>query len=136
MAPCCVQRYPYGELALVWDCRDTADMSRFWCAVLGYKAAGGAEPYMSLLPDGGRSGPEVLLQRVPEEKHGKNRLHLDLRTHDLAVEVARLLEFGATVLTPVPVHEGGWTWHILADPDGNEFCVLQPPSNHWDDAKP
>ncbi len=34
-------------------------------------------------------------------------------------------------LTNEPVHEGGWLWHVLADPDGNEFCVLQPPMDHW-----
>jgi predicted enzyme related to lactoylglutathione lyase len=61
-------------------------------------------------------------------KHGKNRVHLDLRTADLAAEVTRILGLGATLLTGSPVTEDGWSWHILADPDGNEFCVLQPPA--------
>lgn len=129
-----MQTYPHGELALVLDCRDQTKVADFWCAALGYRAAGGAEPYMSLLPDQGQSGPEVLLQRVPEDKAGKTRLHLDLRTRHLVDEVARLLDLGANVLTSVPVNEGGWTWHILADPEGNEFCVLQPPEDHWADA--
>ena len=55
------------------------------------------------------------------------RLHLDLRTPDLAAEVRRVTDLGATLLTSEPVTEDGWLWHILADPDGNEFCVLQPP---------
>jgi hypothetical protein len=38
---------------------------------------------------------------------------------------------GARRLTGQPVTEAGWRWHILADPDGNEFCVLQPPASHW-----
>ena len=42
-------------------------------------------------------------------------------------EVGRVLDLGATLLTSEPVTEDGWLWHILADPDGNEFCVLQPP---------
>ena len=69
----------------------------------------------------------MLLQRVPDVKRQKNRLHLDLRTPDLEAEVGRVAGLGATLLTSEPVTEDGWFWHILADPDGNEFCVLQPP---------
>jgi predicted enzyme related to lactoylglutathione lyase len=76
---------------------------------------------------------EILLQRVADGKHGKNRVHLDLRTGDLEPELQRLITLGARVLTREPVREAGWTWHILADPDGNEFCVLQPPASHWTD---
>jgi predicted enzyme related to lactoylglutathione lyase len=64
---------------------------------------------------------------MPDVKRQKNRLHLDLRTPDLETEVRRVLDLGATLLTSQPVAEDGWSWHILADPDGNEFCVLQPP---------
>jgi predicted enzyme related to lactoylglutathione lyase len=71
----------------------------------------------------------VLLQRVDEEKGQKNRLHLDLRTADLDAEVSRILGLGATLLTGVPIVEDDWRWHILADPDRNEFCVLQPPAD-------
>ncbi|MGI8450189.1 MAG: VOC family protein [Streptosporangiaceae bacterium] len=45
----------------------------------------------------------------------------------------RVISLGARVLTREPVREAGWQWHILADPDGNEFCVLQPPASHWPD---
>jgi predicted enzyme related to lactoylglutathione lyase len=83
-------------------------------------------PYRSLIPENGE-GVEVLLQQVRDDKHGKNRLHLDLRTADLAAEISRILGLGASLLTDRPVVEDGWRWHILADPDGNEFCVLQPP---------
>ena len=69
----------------------------------------------------------MLLQRVPDVKRQKNRLHLDLRTPDLDAEVGRVTGLGAALLTSEPVTEDGWSWHILADPDGNEFCVLQPP---------
>ena len=87
-----------------------------------------SERYHALLPPG-RDGIEILLQRVPEPKTTtKNRLHLDLRVPDLAAEVARVVALGARRLTDDPVEEHGWRWHVLADPDGNEFCVLQPPS--------
>jgi predicted enzyme related to lactoylglutathione lyase len=68
----------------------------------------------------------VLLQRVAEEKGQKNWLHIDLRSADLDAEVGRVLGLGATLVTGAPIVEDGWRWHILADPDGNEFCVLQP----------
>jgi hypothetical protein len=43
----------------------------------------------------------------------------------------RLISLGARLLTGEPASEAGWRWHILADPDGNEFCVLQPPASYW-----
>jgi catechol 2,3-dioxygenase-like lactoylglutathione lyase family enzyme len=121
------QRYVRGELVVVIDCTDLDRSAEFWTTVLGYVRSGPpAPPYQSLLPADG-IGCELLLQRVPEAKRGKNRLHLDLRTRDLASEVERVLRAGAESLTEEPIVEADWRWHILADPDGNEFCVLQPP---------
>jgi predicted enzyme related to lactoylglutathione lyase len=121
------QPYPHGELVVVIDCSDLDRSARFWSGVLGYTAGpAGTGTYRGLQPESG-AGIEVLLQRVPDIKREKNRLHLDLRTPDLEAEVSRVLELGATLLTSQPVAEHGWYWHILADPDGNEFCVLQPP---------
>jgi len=123
--------YARGELVVVVDCADLERAARFWAGALGYLIEGSAGGrYQSLLPADG-PGVEVLLQRTSDAKHGKNRVHLDLRTRDLDAEVARVTELGATVLTPSPVTEGGWAWHILADPDGNEFCVLRPPPEYW-----
>ena len=121
------QPYPHGELLIVIDCADLDRSAAFWSAVLGYTASPAATGlYRSLEPESG-AGIDVLLQRVPDVKGQKNRLHLDLRTPDLDAEVRRVLGLGATLLTSEPVTEDGWSWHILADPDGNEFCVLQPP---------
>ena len=128
------QPYPHGELVIVIDCSDLDRSARFWSGVLGYApgppAAGtteaGSDRYRGLQPESG-AGIDVLLQRVPDVKRQKNRLHLDLRTPDLEAEVGRVVHLGATLLTREPVIEDGWFWHILADPDGNEFCVLQPP---------
>jgi predicted enzyme related to lactoylglutathione lyase len=126
-----MQTHPRGELVLVLDCVDLDLVADFWTSALGYSRASRIhEPYLSLLPDSGH-GPKLLLQRVPEAKGGKNRLHLDLRTRDLAAEVDRMRALGASVLTDTPYDEGGWIWHVLADPEGNEFCiVLQPPEPH------
>ncbi|HEX6450092.1 MAG TPA: VOC family protein [Trebonia sp.] len=136
-------QHPYarGDLVVVIDCHDLDRAARFWTAALGYVAEGGAPEdvaaeetsagvYRSLRPPDGQ-GIEILLQGTADTKIAKNRLHLDLRTRDLAAEVRRVTDLGATVLTGVPVLENGWTWHILADPDGNEFCVLQPPDAYW-----
>jgi catechol 2,3-dioxygenase-like lactoylglutathione lyase family enzyme len=129
-----MQRRPvrYGgrddtALVVVLDCADLDRSTAFWCGVLGYVGppAGAPGPYRQLVPAGG-DGLELLLQRVPEAKDGKNRVHLDLRVPDLEDELARLLALGARQTTG-PVEEDGWTWYVLADPDGNEFCVLQPP---------
>ncbi len=130
------QRQQYGggrgDLTVVIDCSDLERAARFWTAVLGYVPDGEAEGnYQSLAPSDG-IGVEVMLQRVPEAKMTKNRVHLDLRTRDLDGEVARVRALGAALLTSEPFHEYGWIWHILGDPDGNEFCVLQPGSEYWD----
>jgi predicted enzyme related to lactoylglutathione lyase len=122
------RRHPYrhGELVVVIDCADTERSADFWTAVLGYVRRGeSAGSYRSLIPADG-VGIEVLLQRVPDAKAGKNRVHLDLRTPDMEAEVARVLALGARQITERPVVEDGLRWHVLADPDGNEFCVLQP----------
>jgi predicted enzyme related to lactoylglutathione lyase len=128
-------RYPKGDLVLVIDCSDLDRSAGFWAGVLGYAAeVSPSRRYRSLLPpagDGGQ-GIEILLQRVPDAKQAKNRLHLDLRTRDLEAEVSRVKGLGAGAVTEQAVAEEGWRWHILADPDGNEFCVLQPPASYWE----
>jgi len=113
---------------VVIDCADLDRSAAFWCAVLGYQSDQSPSPqYRGLFPADG-PGVEILLQRVPETKAGKNRLHLDLRVPDLRGETDRLLALGARPITDAPVEEHGWVWHVFADPDGNEFCVLQPPA--------
>ena len=124
-------RYAYGELAIVLDCADLDRAASFWSAVLGYVRASEPQgPYLALFPRGG-FGPELLLQQVPTQKREKNRMHFDLRTRDLDAEVARVRALGAVRLTHQPLVEAGWRWHVLADPDGNEFCLLQPPASYW-----
>jgi predicted enzyme related to lactoylglutathione lyase len=124
------QRYRGGHLAVVVDCADLDRAAEFWSAALGYVPAAGHDPYLPLVPADG-IGVEVLLQRVPESKHAKSRLHLDLRARDLGRELERVLALGARQLTSEPITEAGWRWHVLADLDDNEFCVLQPPESYW-----
>jgi len=121
-------------LAVVLDCADLARAADFWCAALGYVVLpkeAGSGPYHVLLPADG-DGIELLLQQVPDAKAGKNRMHFDLRVLDLDAEVARLLALGARQVTNEPLANNGWVWHVLRDPDGNEFCVLRPPDGNRD----
>ena len=64
----------------------------------------------------------ILFQKVPEPKRAKNRVHLDFRSEDMAAEVERLLGLGAT-LHRRALARATITWTVLADPEGNEFCV-------------
>lgn len=115
------------------DCADLDRAARFWTGVLGYRDPDPVPVpgrYRGLLPVD-RPGIEVLLQRTADRKHGKNRVHLDLRTRHLDAEVSRITALGAIVLTNRPIVEDDWMWHVLEDPDGNEFCVLQPPPAYW-----
>ena len=68
------------------------------------------------------TGTPLLFCKVPEGKTVKNRLHLDLRPEDQAAEVERLIGLGAR---KVDIGQGSQTWVVLADPEGNEFCVLR-----------
>jgi predicted enzyme related to lactoylglutathione lyase len=111
-----------AALGLVLDCQDPATLASFWAGALGYVAVGSVDNYTLLSPDG-RDGPNLLLQRVPEAKSGKNRMHLDLHVDDIETEAARLVTLGATRLEASPSTEHGSTWIKMADPDGNEFCV-------------
>ena len=123
--------YVHGHLVVVVDCADLERAATFWAAALGYADQGEAgAKYRSVLPPDG-PGAEILLQRTTDAKPGKNRVHLDLRTADLEAETARVIALGATKVSPEPLEEHGWTWHVLADPDGNEFCVLRPPPGYW-----
>ncbi len=122
-----------GELALVLDCADLERAAQFWGPALGYwwkPPEGPDDRYLALLPESG-DGIELLLQRVPDRKTAKNRMHLDLRVRDLDAEVERLRTLGARRLSEQPIRESDWVWHILTDPDGNELCVLQPPEKYW-----
>ncbi|PRX48441.1 putative enzyme related to lactoylglutathione lyase [Prauserella shujinwangii] len=101
------------------DCADPRRLAGFWTKALGLEIAEDYDEYIVLRGEG---QPVALgLQRVPEPKPGKNRVHLDFGTGDRAAEVARLVALGARELAD---HEmPGLRWTVLADPDGNEFCV-------------
>ena len=106
------------------DCLDLERMARFWQDAAGLVVEGVIEGrYVALRGH----GVALTLQRVDEPKTVKNRMHLDLLVEDLDEEVRRIESLGATRLTPAPRHEFDQTWYVLADPEGNEFCVARDP---------
>jgi predicted enzyme related to lactoylglutathione lyase len=111
-----------GGFGLVLDCADPDRLAEFWAPALGYVNVGSAGSYVALFPDG-RPGPKLLLQRVPEPKAGKNRMHIDIEVPDIHAEADRLRELGATSVADGPRREHGTTWLLMADPEGNEFCI-------------
>lgn len=109
-------------IGLVLDSRDPEALAPFWAAALGYVEAGSVENYVSLLPDNG-DGPRLLLQRVPEAKADKNRMHLDIESADIEALAAKLVALGGTRLEAEVHEEHGCCWIVMADPEGNEFCL-------------
>jgi predicted enzyme related to lactoylglutathione lyase len=105
---------------IVIDCADPETLASFWARALGYRKAGLFEPYFVLLPTVG-AHPPVMLQRVPEPKTAKARIHFDLRVDDIEAEAQRLEQLGARRIDVGQGHDPGWI--TMADPEGNEFCV-------------
>ena len=112
-------------MSLMWeevvvDSHDPKVLGLWWRDALGWVVVGESDDELELAPAHG-AHPTLLFGAVPEEKSGKNRLHLDFVPDDQAAEVDRLLLMGAT---RADVGQRDVPWVVLADPEGNEFCVL------------
>ena len=106
---------------LVVDAREPAALGRWWAEALDWVIVSVDDDEVEIRP-GPDQVPGLLFIAVPEGKPGKNRLHLDFRPTDQGAEVARLLSLGAR---RVDIGQGEQSWVVLADPEGNEFCVLR-----------
>ena len=111
------------------DASDPRGLAEFWAAVLGWKIGGELEEIeVWIQPDTSDSVstgfPEILFLINAEAKQVKNRLHLDLRPDNQAEEVARLEKLGAKRIDIGQNQNESCTWVVMADPEGNEFCVL------------
>jgi len=102
------------------DVHDLAAMTAFWSAALGYELDHREQGY-ALLRDPAGTEPRLFLQQVSEPKLGKNRAHLDIEVPGERSAVDRLVGLGARVLWRQDF--GTHYWTVLADPEGNEFCV-------------
>jgi hypothetical protein len=114
---------------LIVDAVDPDRLARFWMAVLGWQLTGkynGSVEFVGVveIADPSGSRPSLVFVPVSEPKALKNRLHLDLNPVgcDQEQEVSRLIDLGAR---RADVGQGDVPWVVLADPEGNEFCVLR-----------
>jgi predicted enzyme related to lactoylglutathione lyase len=121
---------PTRLVHLALDAADPSRLARFWAAALGWEVAADEGGVASAWPRGFRypdpAALPLVILAVPEAKGGKNRVHLDLATDSVAhqqAEVERLLGLGAV---HADIGQGDVPWVVLADPEGNEFCVLDP----------
>ncbi|MDQ4097583.1 MAG: VOC family protein [Actinomycetota bacterium] len=109
-----------GLAALVVDCADPPGLARWWNSLLAGEIEIDADGDARLRTT---NGLVIDFLKVPEAKAVKNRLHIDLRVSDLPEATEQVLRLGATRADDV--YSGG-SWHVLRDPEGNEFCLLGP----------
>lgn len=106
------------------DCRNSEPVATFWMAALQYEVADRHGTWIQLRDPHG-VGPLLFIDPVPEAKVVKNRVHLDLRpARTMEAEVARLEELGGQIVAVV--NNEGRIHTVMTDPEGNEFCVIQP----------
>jgi len=124
------------RVSVVIDCLDPDALVGFWAAALHYRPVTSPDGYRVLVADEGEpEGPVLILQRVPEARRGKNRLHLDIHVPlELGVPamVATLERLdGRSVGAPVTdlLESAGVWWQVMTDPEGNEFCVVADPGH-------
>ena len=113
--------------SFLFDCYDPSVVAAFWQSALGWRRTYEEPDEIVLEPPEGSPqdgvAPDLLFLRVPDPTPGKNRLHIDLRPEDRDAEVERLISLGAK---RVDIGQGpDVTWVVMADPEGNEFCVLR-----------
>jgi hypothetical protein len=124
------------RISVVLDCLDPSALVGFWTVALGYEHAGSVPGFEVLRPaEGQPPGPVYILQSVPEPHTGKNRMHVDIHPPlELGVPglVGQLEALGGRRLgEPVTglLDELGIWWQVMADPEGNEFCVVADPGH-------
>jgi hypothetical protein len=107
---------------VVVDAHDPSRLAHWWADVLGYEVLyeTADEVIIGVAPD---RYPGICFVPVGDAKTTKNRLHIDLDPDDHEAEVARVVGLGAS---PIDVGQGDAAWTVLADPEGNEFCILTP----------
>jgi hypothetical protein len=106
------------------DCTAPGRLADFWSQALGYKVRRELPSGTQLIAEDEQATPWLAFISVPEAKRTKNRLHLDLSPDDQEAEVERLIALGATRSDVGQSADAPWV--VLADPEGNEFCVLPP----------
>ncbi len=111
--------HPVGVLRhIAIDVNDVDRAIKFWTELLGLEVEGRGDTYTAFKKQG--DCPRLFLQKVPEKKTAKTRLHLDIAVEQMDAAVARGVELGAKKIQGFDHGDFGWT--VMEDPDGNEFC--------------
>lgn len=108
---------------VIVDGHDLEMLADFWCAALGYVRADAGDGWLAIEAPGDAAAPNMAFVVVPEERVAKNRVHVDITPTDAtqAEEVERLIGLGAR---HADIGQGETIWVVMADPEGNEFCVM------------
>jgi predicted enzyme related to lactoylglutathione lyase len=113
---------------LTIDAHDPKQLATFWSEVLGWRITYEEDEEVVIEPQEGSAEcdvcPDILFLKSVDDKQVKNRLHLDLRPDDQHAEAERVTNLGATRVDIG--QDGSESWIVLADPEGNEFCILRP----------
>jgi predicted enzyme related to lactoylglutathione lyase len=116
-----------GQLGWIQtDCHDPDRLAAFWGAVLGVEIEDrfGDPPQYVNLASATVDGPRVCFQRVPEAKVAKNRLHFDVAVDQVDAATERIQDLGGGRVPHEDYHEDGYSWRLMVDPEGNEFCLI------------
>jgi len=112
------------------DCQNPRALAQFWAQALDWKIGEEATENVAYIQKNLTSTnsdgyPSILFYKTPDKKSVKNRIHLDLRPENQLEEVERLEKIGATRIEIGQSSSSDTTWIVMADPEGNEFCVLK-----------
>jgi predicted enzyme related to lactoylglutathione lyase len=122
-----IESEPVGRLRWIQvDSVDPERIAAFWAEALGVEVVArlGDPPQFINLAATEPGAPQVCFQRVPESKSVKNRVHLDLHVEDVETASVRVEALGGRRRDDHDFHEHGYSWRRMADPEGNEFCLV------------
>src|SRR4051794_5248738 len=123
---------PTRLTSVVIDSADPPTLARWWAAALGWELSYQDEDESIVEPPSGEPGLELTFVPVDDKKVLKNRIHLDLRSRTRAEQDDQIQRLMATGATEADIGQGDVPWAVLADPEGNEFCVLEPRPEYAD----
>jgi len=122
-----MQNRPIGRLGWIQtDCHDPERLAGFWGAVFDVEIEDrfGDPPQYVNLASATADGPRVCFQRVPEGKVVKNRLHFDVAVDQIDAATERIQDLGGKRVPHDDYHDDGYSWRLMEDPEGNEFCLI------------
>ena len=112
--------------SVVVDATDNSALARFWAAATGWPITFEERDEVVVEPPDGQPGVPLVFLRIGKPKVVKNRVHIDLNSRDAEHQAAQVDALRRAGATPLDIGQGAVPWVVLADPEGNEFCVLDP----------